>query len=254
MAAERPCASIRAEPSGNWPARPAEALPARAALAAWLIEEGATVATPDSATPAALPYLRARLHHVEALLLADLASNAAAPTAATEAERLREIENAALALLAALRATHPPDAVRAGIAANRIDAGARDDADQIADQIAASWSGAHPLQRLAAGAARQRTEMKKRATPGPGRANLHGRLHGDPRLRLGIACATLLHDLGLGDRVTSTPDGLLHRLMVQCWCNATGDASAREDGAPAVASRFAERAVASFRSRAQSRE
>jgi hypothetical protein len=209
----------------------------------WLLGAGAVA-------PADWPgYIEKRLYHIETVLLADLASNATAPPMAAELERLAAVESHALALLAELRGLHAPAAVRAGLAAIRIDGDKDDTADHVADTVAAFWSGAHPLVRLALGAARARQEIQERATAAGGRANLHARISGDPRMRLACACATLMRDLGLADRISGTPNGMLHRLMMGCFCNATGAECERLDGGHTVDSYFAERAVQAERKR-----
>jgi hypothetical protein len=210
-----------AAPPGGWPMRPREQLPERGALAARLLH----------------------LYHIETLLLADLASNATSPTMAAEMEGLADVESHALALLAALRGLHAPAAVRAGLAASQIHGDKQHKADHVADAVATMWSGDHPLERLARGAARAREEIRNRASAGAGRANLHARTAGDPRLRLACACATLMRDIGLAERISGTPNGMLHGLIMACWCNATGAEREPENGGHAVSSYFAERAT-----------
>lgn len=167
----------------------------------------AALAIVGSSKRFSFPLVVSALEREAAHLAHRLALHRAAPTPAEARDSLRRLIHLADALAAGLTGL---DAVTVGLLADLGHGSA----------APAAASAANTLRRAIDDAL---AELRARAPASPGPANLAGRLLGDPRRDLCLACARIVAAFAGRHACTGTVGGLLYRVAAAVWLHATGD-------------------------------
>lgn len=167
------------------------------------------------------------VNHLCISLVFDLDSAARSTSSAEERERLKDIATTAKKLARLLRQTDVGGGLAMTLMRRRPRVASSDlpwngtTAAALAFNASIYSPGRHPLELLADAARTCEAELAKRAS-GAGRARLHQRLHGDPRLQLCEGCAALLLRYGGPKAAPATADGTVYRFACAIWEAATG--------------------------------